>query len=187
MRWLGGDVCATDKVQAKSLQPYLSAINTLHEDMEMPAPALGRRIRRFRAGLGHVLAKGRSAARTYVPAYIIAQAHEVGLALDDEVLATKAGRKLLQAIVATVFTYVFFARGGSGAALRAHDVRLSSAGLHITIGKEKTRHCASVSRVLTIISSRIAGLDALLSKWEAVRGPVPKGASYYALPEDRLD
>ena len=54
--------------------------------------------------------KGRNAARTYVPANVIERAHELGMALGDETLATAAGRALLQAIVAVVFTYVFFPR-----------------------------------------------------------------------------
>ena len=148
------------------------------------AEGVGKRVQRFKQGLGHLQARGRRAARTYVPAHVIERAHMCGLRMrDTHFVTTTAGKRLLQAIVATVFTYVFFARGGSGAALRAGDVRPSAAGLHVTLGKEKTRHCASVSRVLTLDTSRIAGLDALLLRWEAVRGPVPKTASYYSLPE----
>ena len=185
LRWLAGDVCKEDRVKAGSLQPYLSAINTLHADLELHEPAVGRRIRRFKRGLGHLIARGRGAARTYVPASVIERAHMAGLELSDAVLETRAGRRLLQAIVATVFTFCFVARGGSGAALRACDVRRSDAGLHVTLGKEKTRHCESVSRVLTLDVSRMPELDALLLRWEAVRGKVPDGASYYALPGQR--
>ena len=46
-------------------------------------------------------------------------------------------------------------------------------------------HAASVSRVLTLDTSRIPGLDDLLLRWEAVRGDVPNDASYYALPGQR--
>jgi hypothetical protein len=182
IRWLGGDVCAHDRVQAKSLQPYLSAINTIHADREFAEPAVGRRIRRFKRGLGHTLARSRKAARTYVPARVIERAHLYELELSDAALSTPRGRQLLQATVASVFTFVFFARGGSGAALRAGDVRRSAAGLHVTLGREKTMHCASVSRVLTLDSSRLPDLDALLLRWEKLRGPVPDHASYYALP-----
>ena len=185
LRWLGGDVCSGGKVQARSLRPYLAAINTLHNDLDLDPPAVGRRIKRFKSGLGHLLAADRHAARTYVPAHVIERAHQCGMALTDAELARPAGRALLQAIVATVFTFVFFARGGSGAALRAGDVRRSDAGLHVTLGKEKTRHAASVSRVLTLDTSRIPGLDDLLLRWEAVRGDVPNDASYYALPGQR--
>ena len=185
LRWLAGDVCKADKVQAQSLQPYLSALNTIHADCEYPEPAVGRRIRRFRQGLGHNLAKKRKAARTYVPARIIDEAHELGLSLTRAQLRTKAGRELLQAIVATVFTFVFFARGGSGAALRVQDVRRSDAGLHVTLAKEKTRHSAAVSRVVTLDSERIPGLDQLLRRWETVRGKGQERRSYYALPGQR--
>lgn len=183
LRWLGGDICAAGgAVQAKSLQQYLSAINTIHADLELPEPAVGRRVRRFRRGLGHQQAASRGAARTYVPARVIERALERGLAMSAEELATQSGKRLLRAIVATVFTFTFFARGGSGAALRAGDVRPSDAGLHVTLGKEKTMHVKSVSRVLTLDIDRIPGLAALLRRWEAVRGRVPDSASYYALP-----
>lgn len=185
VRWLAGDVCSGDRVQAKSLQPYLSAINTLHGDLELPEPALGRRIQRFRRGLGHLLARKRGAQRTYVPARVIERAHLRALAMSDEELRTPTGRRLLQAIVAVVFTFVFFARGGSGAALRVCDVRRSDAGLHVTLAKEKTQHSAAVSRVITLDEARIPGLRALLERWETVRGKVPDGASYYALPGQR--
>ena len=183
IRWLAGDVCSADRVQAKSLQPYLSAINTIHADLEFATPAIGRRIQRFRRGLAHTLARDRGAARTYVPAPVIEQALEHGLAMTAEQLATPRGVRLLRAITATVFTFVFFARGGSGSALRAGDVRRSAAErLNVTLGKEKTMHCESVSRVLTLDLSRLPGLDLLLRRWEAARGDVPNHVSYYALP-----
>jgi integrase/recombinase XerD len=185
LRWLAGDVCSGSRVQAKSLKVYLAAINTLHSDLEMERPAVGRRIQRFKAGLAKVASRTRGAARTYVPAWVVERAHLHGLAMTDVELATDAGRRRLQAIVATVFTYCFVARGGSGTALLACDVRFSDAGLHVTLGVEKTRHAASVSRVLTLDISRIPGLEQLLRRWEAVRGPLPDGYSYYALPGQR--
>ena len=181
LRWLAGDVCSGSRVQAKSLQPYLSAINTLHADLELAEPAVGRRIRRFRQGLGHLLARGRGAQRTYLPASAVERAHLYALKMTDAELATPAGRRLLQAIVAVVFTFCVFARGGSGAALRSCDVRPSAAGLHVTLAKEKTRHCESVSRVLTLNVDAIPRLGELLARWEAVRGDVADDASYYAL------
>ena len=182
LRWLGGDLCAGDRVKAKSLQQYLSAINTIHADLELREPAVGRRVRRFRQGLGHLQAAGRGAARTYVPAHVIERALECALAMTDVELATTRGKRLLRALTATVFTFTFFARGGSGAALRASDVRWSDAGLHVTLGKEKTMHCKTVSRVLTLVVDRIPGLERLLRRWESVRGPTRRGVSYYALP-----
>ena len=64
-------------------------------------------------------------------------------------------------------------------------MRFSAAGLHVTLGKEKTQHVATVSRVLTLDVSRIPDLERLLRRWESVRGPVPPGASYYSFPGQR--
>ena len=105
LRWLAGDVCAGSRVQAKSLKVYLSAINTLHADLEMERPAVGRRIQRFRAGLAKIAGRTRSAARTYVPAWVVERAHLRGLAMSNAEAATDAGKRLLQAIVGTVFTF----------------------------------------------------------------------------------
>ena len=46
-------------------------------------------------------------------------------------------------------------------------------------------HCATVSRVVTLANARIPGLDALLARWESVRGSSDDAASYYALPGQR--
>ena len=35
VRWLVADVVVDDRVRAKSLQPYLSALNRVHRDLEM--------------------------------------------------------------------------------------------------------------------------------------------------------
>ena len=179
VRWLAADVCAGNRVQAESLQPYLSAINTLHADLELREPAVGRRIRRFKRGLGHLAAPTRKAARTYLPPPVVERFHLAALKMTDAELRTARGRSLLQATVAVVFTFCFYARGGTGAALRAKDVRWSEGGLHVTLAKEKTRYSKAVSRVVTL--GEVDGLRELLTLWERVRGPVAADASYYSL------
>ena len=68
LRWLAADVTASDRVRAGSLQPYLSAINRVHRDMDEQEPALGHLVQQYRRGLAHRQADaGRGARRVYLP------------------------------------------------------------------------------------------------------------------------
>ena len=51
IRWLENDVCVEDRVAESSLQPYLSAINRVHEDLDFERPALGPLLKGYRTGL----------------------------------------------------------------------------------------------------------------------------------------
>ena len=53
LRWLEADVTAGGKVRARSLQPYLSAINSVHADLEYDRPALGHAVAAYKSGLAH--------------------------------------------------------------------------------------------------------------------------------------
>ena len=48
VRWLVADVVRDDRVRAKSLQPYLSALNRIHRDLECDEPALGHVVQQVR-------------------------------------------------------------------------------------------------------------------------------------------
>jgi hypothetical protein len=68
LRWLAGDVCVGNRVQAESLQPYLSAINRVHRDMGLEEPAVGHLIQSYKSGLAHTqTSRGRQAERVYLP------------------------------------------------------------------------------------------------------------------------
>jgi len=65
-------------------------------------------------------------------------------------------------------------------------VRRSVAGTSITLATEKGKDTYDTARSLTLPRGAIPGLDELLVRWEAVRGPVGAGTSYYWLPSDVL-
>jgi hypothetical protein len=139
--WLEGDVCADlMRVQESSLQPYLSAINSAHLDLEYDRPAVGHAITAYRHGLAHMQAAqqpaGRRAERTYLPAPCVERALLWALELDIST-ATRRQLKLFRAAVATVFTFAFFAQGGTGAALLDEHVTRSAAGVTVKLEHEK--------------------------------------------------
>lgn len=187
LRWLAGEVCAHGKVKAGSLQPYLSAINRIHSDMGFDTPAVGHLVESYKSGLAHdQTEQGRPSERVYLPPPVVEQILEWALRVELQ----QSGKQLqleFRAAVAVVFTYCFFARGATGAALLSKHVRRGPHGeLLITLDHEKGRAKRARSRLLTVPAASIAGLDELLAKWEAFRGEVRVTDSYYALPFEVL-
>ena len=192
LRWLAGDVCAsgegTWKVRASSLQPYLSALNRIHRDLELDEPALGYLVQQYRRGLAHQQgALGRSSRRVYLPPPVVERVLEWALALDVS-RASRAELTKFRAAVATVFTFCFFARGATGGPLLCGHVRSSATnGILVTLEHEKGKAANWDSRVFTFPPESISGFEALLQKWEQfrdVRGTRARAPtdSYYLLP-----
>ena len=185
LRWLAGDVCVAGRVQAGSLQPYLSAINRIHRDLDMEEPALGHLISSFKRGLGHLQADtGRQSERVYLPASIVQDTLDWALTLElgDATLHVLSA---FRAAVAVVLTYILFARGDTGSHLLAKELRRGPCGeLLITLSHEKGKRSHARARLLTIPSGSIRGLDQLLTKWETFRGVVQPDDSYYVLPSE---
>ena len=187
LRWLEGDVCAGGKVQADSLQPYLSAINRIHRDLGFDEPALGHLVLSYKAGLAMLRASSgaRSAERVFLPPSVVERTLEWALEVELSGAST-ATLSLFRAAVATVFTYCFFARGATGAALLCKHVRRGPDGsLLITLDHEKGKAKRKHSRLLTVPAGAVPGLDQLLFKWERLRGTARDDDSYYALASER--
>ena len=185
LRWLEGDVCKGGKVREASLQPYLSALNRVHADLELERPALGHAVQAYRAGLAHMQAAGgRSAERVYLPATAVEHALQWALQLD---LRRASARELqvFRASVATVFTFCFFARGATGAQLLGAHVTRSVAGVTVQLEHEKGKGKRGRARAITLPPGAVPGLEPLLAKWERFRGDVADDASYYLLPGER--
>lgn len=185
LRWLAGEVTARNTVRAGSLQPYLSALNRIHTDLDLEPPARGHLVRQYRRGLAHQQGSGgRTARRVYLPPPVVEQVLQWALRLDLRV-ATATARSAFRAAVATVFTFAFFARGATGSALRDSHVRRSVAGLTVTLEAEKGKAQSWDSRTITLPPGAVPGLAELLGKWESFRGRCKGRDSYYALQWER--
>ena len=187
LRWLAGDVTAADRVRAGSLQPYLSALNRVHRDLALDEPALGHMVQQYRRGLALRQADdGRAARRVYLPPDVAEHVLEWALAQDRETARVRRSTRLLfRAAVATVLTFALFARGGTGSALLASHVRMSAAGVTVTLDHEKGRRLAGVARTITFPPNAVEGLDALLEIWEDVRGDISPSHGYFAFADER--
>ena len=64
VRWLENDVCVGGRVAEQSLQPYLSGLNKVHDDLGYDKPALGYLLTAYRAGLARMQALKRKPERT---------------------------------------------------------------------------------------------------------------------------
>lgn len=186
LRWLAGDVCVGNRVQAESLQPYLSAINRVHRDMGLEEPAVGHLIQSYKSGLAHTqTSRGRQAERVYLPPPLVEQVLSWALQV-DLCRASVALQLEFRAAVAVVFTYCFFARGATGSALRARHVRRGPQGEWlITLDHEKGKAKRARARLLTVPAGSVAGLDELLDKWLGLRGACRDDDSFYSLPFER--
>jgi len=191
IRWIASDVCPPEdigRVKADNLRPYTAAINTVHRDFELPEPAEGHLWRAFKKGLKRKQAQlpGRKTRRVYLPPDVVEQVLLWALAPGREQRCIDAGpcakeSQLFRAAVAMVFTFCFFARGGTGAALLDSHVRRSAAGVTVTLATEKGKDTDDSARTLTLPPGCVPGLEQLLDSWERVRGPVVAAKdSYYA-------
>ena len=115
----------------------------MHTDLDLEAPAQGTFLGAWRKGLARLQgADGRDAQRTYLPPDIVERAQLWALALDLQ-RATPHEQAVFRAAVGVVLTFCFFARGGTGSALRAKHVRRAANGLTITLEHEKGRATAA--------------------------------------------
>lgn len=181
VRWLAADVVKEDRVAARSLQPYLSALNRVHRDLELPEPALGHLVQQVRRAVALRQAASRTARRVYLPP------EAVGKMLTALTASCQPPSPpgLLRAVTAVVLTFCLFARGGTGAALRARDVRRGVAGITVTLDQEKGKRVEGTARSITFPPGSIPGLDELLARWERVRGSASGGRSYFSFPHER--
>ena len=154
----------------------------MHRDLELEPPAVGHWITAFRHGLAHDGADDRAADRTYLPPPVVA-------AVLDYALSGRAAARspeVLRACVCTAFTFLFFARGDTGAGLLSEHVRRGPQGEWIiSLAREKGKRRRARMRALTVPADAVPRITALLELWLGVRGDVRPGDSFYTLPSDR--
>ena len=186
VRWVVADVVKDDRVRAKSLQPYLSAINRVHRDLEMAEPALGHVVQQVRRAVAlRQAGQGRASQRVYLPPPVVERVLLWALARDPARLrAEPRQRQLFRAAVAVVLSFCIFCRGHTGSALRVGDVRRSAAGVTVTLDNEKGKRVDGVARTITFPPGAVPGLEELLSMWEALRG-ASSASCYFAFPHEQ--
>ena len=174
-----GHLFETSTIQATSLQPYLSAINTMHSHLGLEPPAVGPLVQAARRGYGNLrAAAGRPTQRLWLPATAAQRALQAGLETSDLTL------KRAHLFVALGFT-LFQRESTTTAALRS-DIQITDDDLLFKERFSKGKNSGQM-RVIRLPRRHHAGLAALLQDFrsavEAAGGCRSK--SFFALPGDK--
>lgn len=108
------------RVAADSMQPYLSAINRLYQDLGLPPVALGQLVTSAVRGLQGLQSPvvPRALTRSPIPAQVIYDMlTSAQFALDSVQLEPLVKLRLARACLATVMAFLFFARPGANASM----------------------------------------------------------------------
>jgi hypothetical protein len=166
-----------DKVHAKSLQPYLSAINQAHVDFGFPPPAVGQLVRLAHRGFGEVEGETLAAVRRVpLPASVALRILRLGL--DTPSVQT------IRACACLVVQFLWFARADTGIHLRDGHVGIGEFGVTLTERtKTISRHLAApVTRPFHACWDPDGLILRILRRWLSVRGLVSQDAYFWAPP-----
>ena len=159
-------------IKSSSLQPYLSAINNYHEDLQFEAPAKGRSVVRAVKGMAvlqadqQVVTNEVLTERTYLPAQHVWAAQQAATTMKPTTLDEL---RLLRACVYTVFAYVTFGRPDTGVAMQREHICSTEHVLSVVLLKEKGRRHHQVKRRLQIPWTGVTGLREALENWQVHR------------------
>jgi hypothetical protein len=170
MRWMVS-LTFTD-VAASSLQPYLSALNSWHRDLDLEPPALGPAIASLKKGLENLQAEEGfktdvSLIRAPLPSAVVGEWLDYALRMDP---ATHP--HLFRALVTMVVQFSWCGRSEANFLLRDSCVRIDDFGVSITSMMSKGKHNKAEPAKI-VPRGAILGYQELLTKWVAFRGSSP--------------
>lgn len=167
-----------NKVHARSLQPYMSAINQAHVDFGFAPPAVGHLITLARRGFGEIEGNDREGIvrRVPLPASVILRILYLGLETPS--------LSVLRACACVVVQFLWFARADTGINLQNAHVGISEFGITLN-ERTKTiaRHLAApMTRPFHAAWDPSRLVFRLLCRWLQLRGPVSSNDFFWALP-----
>jgi len=186
-------------LQPGSVQPYLSAINTVHRQLLFleEGPATGPLLDQVRTGWARQWAAShperRRDTRAPLPAWVALAALRAVTADAAAALQPKLPLPLLRALFFVAFGFQCMARASSYAAMVAGDVEESGGLLRVRFTKEKGKDTDQQVRVLPLPAACIPELLAALAHWVWSRdaawaaarpGALPPARGFFALPGD---
>jgi hypothetical protein len=131
-----------ETVSAGSLQGYLSAISSLHQDLGFASPTVGKLMVDAKRGFAELEAASEEAcSRRPLPCSVILQIVELGLRASSLFVVRAAACVALNA--------VFFCRADTGVHLREEDVQLGADAIHL-----REQHLKNVARGRHVLLSR---------------------------------
>ena len=172
---------------AGSLQPYLTAINQLHEDFHLDKPAVGPLIIRAKHGFAalETETRGTHAQDHYMPAAVALHILDLGLATSSLTILRDA------ALVCLAFA--FFARGDTGVRTTTSAIRVDSTGLHFAeAAKNVPRFRPYVLRLPWPTQAPARSVHQLVTKFHDaadaawIAHGTPRPPQFFRLPSDRV-
>ena len=139
-----GYLLESGTISAKSLQPYLSAINAVHNDFEYPPPACGHLVKLARKGFAEL--QGSSMLQ---PQQVTAFPAEHMVTIVHFGLRPNASKHHIRVCACLTAQFAFFSRADSGALLTAINAQVSNTTLCINQASKNVAHnqAAPSSRV----------------------------------------
>lgn len=199
LAWMRNDLAYT--VSAKFFQPYLSALNKAHLHCQLTPVALGDAVGDSKRSIARQQqAVFEASTRVRMPVEFASQILDAGLKLDVSASDLRAVQ-LLRCSIAVCIDSSCGSRGNTGVHIRAGDVQLDrAAGGHVVRlrslkGEVEVDALTGDEKVIRFPPGAVAGLEALIEKWEECRqalGLVPGGEcasaardSWYRLPGEK--
>ncbi|KAK3289388.1 hypothetical protein CYMTET_3187 [Cymbomonas tetramitiformis] len=156
------------RVQATSLQPYLSAISNCLEDMGLPGPAKGCSVTRAVKGMARLQVEASELAgitvteHTWLSAEHVRTVHDATLTLEPD---DSEQLRWLRACMYVVLAFISFGRPDTGMSLQRENVLTDGDGVTVVLAREKGKNHRLKKRRLSIPWWRVERLREFLEFW----------------------
>jgi hypothetical protein len=161
-----GYLLESGSISAKSLQPYLSAINAVHNDFEYPPPACGHLVKLARKGFAEL--QGSSMLQ---PQQVTAFPAEHMFTIVRYGLRPNASKHHIRVCACLAAQFAFFSRADSGVLLTAINAQVSDTTLSINQSAKNVarNQAAPSSRVSSAIDDPDNYFNKLQLRWKLLR------------------
>ena len=161
-----GYLLESGSISAKSLQPYLSAINAVHNDFEYPPPACGHLVKLARKGFAEL--QGSSMLQ---PQQVTAFPAEHMFTIVRYGLRPNTSKHHIRVCACLAAQFAFFSRADSGVLLTAINAQVSDTTLSINqAAKNVARNqAAPSSRLSSAIDDPDNYFNKLQLRWKILR------------------
>ena len=167
-------------INAKSLQPYLSAINAVHNDFEYPPPACGHLVKLARKGFAEL-----QGSAMLQPQQVTAFPAEHMFAIVQFGLRPDASNHQVRVCACLAAQFAFFSRADSGVLLTAINAHASASTFSVNQSAKNVarNQAAPSSRVSSAQDDPHNCFNKLQLRWKCLRAHRDTDL-YWSLPED---
>ena len=161
-----GYLLESDTISAKSLQPYLSGINAVHNDFEYPPPACGHLVKLARKGFTEL-----QSSSMLQPQQVTVFPAEHMVTIVHFGLRPNASKHHIRVCACLAAQFVFFSRADSGVLLTVINAQVSDSTLSINQAAKNVAHnqAAPSSRVTSSQDDPDNCFNKLQFHWKLLR------------------